>query len=195
MRAGSVLRWLIPSSNVMVATWSLRPLPETAPPPLFFLPALTAIMPENVSSHATPSTPAEAPASDEPRRVRVLVMDDEPDIRNLMEMMLSLLDYDAATAAHGEEALAVHEKALEENHPFDIVIMDLTVPNGMGGAEMIKRLRQKDTTIRAVVASGYSDDPIVARHKEYGFDCVLPKPYVLNDLKGVLEALSDPAAR
>jgi CheY-like chemotaxis protein len=161
----------------------------------FFLPALVATMSENISSKATPVTPAPAPASEQPRRVRVLVMDDEPDIRNLMEMMLGMLEYDVLTTPNGDEALAAHEKAIEENHRFDIAIMDLTVPNGMGGAEMIKRLRQKDTTIRAVVASGYSDDPVVARHKEYGFDRVLPKPYVMNDLMRVLEALRDPASR
>ena len=122
-------------------------------------------------------------------------MDDEPDIRNLMEMMLDMLDYDVLTTASGEEALAAHEKAVEENARFDIAIMDLTVPNGMGGAEMIKRLRQKDNIIRAVVASGYSDDPVVSRHKEFGFDRVLPKPYVLNDLTRVLDALKDPASR
>lgn len=160
----------------------------------FFLPAL-ATMPEPISLKSTPVPSAAAPVSDEPRRVRVLVMDDEPDIRNLMEMMLSILDYDAVTTANGDEALLAHEKAIEEQQRFDIVIMDLTIPNGMGGAEAIKRLRQKDTAIRAVVASGYSDDPVVARHKEYGFDRVLPKPYVLNDLTRVLEALKDPASR
>jgi CheY-like chemotaxis protein len=154
-----------------------------------------ATMSENASVNPAPVPSASAPASDEPRRVRVLVMDDEPDIRNLMEMMLSMLDYDVVTKPNGEEALAAHEKAAEENQPFDIAIMDLTVPNGMGGAEMIKRLRQKDNTIRAVVASGYSDDPVVARYKEYGFDRVLPKPYVMNDLMVVLDALKEPSSR
>ena len=119
-------------------------------------------------------------------------MDDEPDIRNLMEMMLSMLNYDVVTTAHGEEALAAHEKAIEEGRRFNIAVMDLTVPHGMGGAETIKRLRQKDTAIRAVVASGSSDNPVVARHQEYGFDRVLPKPYVMDDLMRVLEALSEP---
>lgn len=168
--------------------------PGTGTTATFFLPAL-ATMPEIASLNTMPIPPSNTPASDEPRRVRVLVMDDEPDIRNLLEMMLSILDYDAVTTPNGDEALLAHEKAIEENQRFDIVIMDLTVPNGMGGAEMIKRLRQKDNTIRAVVASGYSDDPVVARHKEYGFDRVLPKPYVLNDLTRVLEALKDPASR
>ncbi len=169
--------------------------PGTGTTATFFLPALIAAMPEIASVKSTPSPAIPAPAGDGPRRVRVLVMDDEPDIRNLMEMMLSMLDYDVLTTANGDEALAAHEKAIEENRRFDIAIMDLTIPNGMGGAETIKRLRQKDTTIRAVVASGYSDDPVVARHKEYGFDRVLPKPYVMNDLMRVLEALSEPAAR
>ncbi|HEV7401822.1 MAG TPA: response regulator [Chthoniobacteraceae bacterium] len=169
--------------------------PGTGTTATFFLPALTDAMPENLSLNPAPIPAAPVPATDEPRRVRVLVMDDEPDIRNLMEMMLSMFDYDVVTTASGEEALAAHEKAIEESRRFDVAIMDLTVPNGMGGAEMIKRLRQKDTVIRTVVASGYSDDPVVARHKEYGFDRVLPKPYVLNDLNRVMDSLKEPSTR
>jgi CheY-like chemotaxis protein len=153
----------------------------------------TAPAPVSVSPPAAAAVEAK-PAAASTQRVRVLIMDDEPDIRDLMETMLNLLGYDVGTARNGEEALAAHEKATLDGQPFDIVVMDLTIPNGMGGAETIKRLRQKDNVIRAVVASGYSDDPIMARHKQHGFDTILPKPYVLNDLMRVLGQLTGPRA-
>ena len=160
----------------------------------FYLPAVDVGSPEPAATApaATPASPiAPAVAADDgtPRQ-RVLVMDDEPDIRDLIDTMLSLLGYDCVTTRKGEDALDAHEKARQEGKPFDIAIMDLTIPNGMGGAETMKRLRAKDSDIRTVVASGYSDDPVIAHHREYGFDSVLPKPYVMSDLMRTLEGLS-----
>jgi CheY-like chemotaxis protein len=122
-------------------------------------------------------------------RKRALVMDDEEAIRLLAEAMLGMLDYEVVTAPDGDAALAAHAAAREAGRPFDLTVMDLTVPGGMGGKETIRRLREKDATIRAVVSSGYSNDPIMAHFHDHGFDGVLPKPYVLNDLIAVLARL------
>ena len=101
--------------------------------------------------------------------------------------MLETLGYTVRTVADGEAALAAHAEAHAAGTPFDIVVMDLTIPDGMGGAEAIRRLRERDTAIHAIVASGYSNDPVMAHPAQYGFNSVLPKPYVINDLIRILE--------
>ena len=136
------------------------------------------------STHSTGTTPARSIV-----RKRVLVMDDEEAIRLLTETMLGMLGYEVVTTADGDAALVAHAAARDAGRPFDLTVMDLTIPNGMGGKETMRRLREKDTEIRAIVSSGYSNDPVMARYPEYGFDGVLPKPYVLNDLIGVLAQL------
>jgi CheY-like chemotaxis protein len=74
----------------------------------------------------------------------------------------------------------------EAGAPFDAVIMDLTVPGGMGGREAMERLLEIDPTVTAIVSSGYSNDPVMANYREYGFQAVLTKPYQLHDLEQVV---------
>jgi PAS domain S-box-containing protein len=124
------------------------------------------------------------------RKVRVLIMDDEEAIRLLGETILGMLDYEVVATADGEAALAAHAEAVATGQPFDVAIMDLTIPGGMGGKETISRLRQKDTAIRTIVSSGYSNDPVMAYHTDHGFDGVLPKPYVVDDLIRIVEEFS-----
>jgi CheY-like chemotaxis protein len=113
-------------------------------------------------------------------------MDDEEAIRELVQTMLTMLNYEVVAAADGEAALAAHDEAAAAGKPFDLVIMDLTIPGGLGGRDTIRRLREKDTTIRAIVSSGYSNDPVMANYLAYGFNAVLPKPYVMKELIGVV---------
>jgi PAS domain S-box-containing protein len=159
----------------------------------FYMPALRP----PVSGHGETSPakfvetprPIGASAARSVSRKRALVMDDEEAIRLLAEAMLGMLDYEVVTASDGDAALAAHAAAREAGRPFDLTVMDLTVPGGMGGKETIRRLRERDATIRAVVSSGYSNDPIMAHYHDHGFDGVLPKPYVLDDLIAVLARL------
>ena len=90
---------------------------------------------------------------------RILVMDDEHSVQTVARAMLSKLGYESVTADEGDEAITLYQKALKEEVPFDAVIMDLTVPGGMGGKEAVEKLRQLDPNLKAVVSSGYSDDP------------------------------------
>jgi|GEM_PF-1900086 len=149
---------------------------------------LPALRPAAPPEEEIPVLPIPAPVLPQsrgenlPRKQRVLVMDDEEAIRLLAESMLSMYDYDVVATADGEAALAAHEAAIAAGQPFDLVIMDLTIPGGMGGKETIRRLREKDTTIRAIVSSGYSNDPVMANYTAHGFNAVLPKPYVVTDL-------------
>ncbi len=120
---------------------------------------------------------------------KVLIMDDEELIRNVSSAMLKQLGYEPHTANNGEEAITLYLHAQQEGHPFDLVIMDLTVPGGMGGKEAIGHLRQLDPQIKAVVSSGYANDPIMANFSEYGFCGVAPKPFSLQDLSILLQMI------
>jgi nitrogen-specific signal transduction histidine kinase/CheY-like chemotaxis protein len=117
-----------------------------------------------------------------PGRGRVLVMDDENIIRDVAGEMLRELGYDVATAANGEETISLYSAAMEEGTPFNAVILDLTVQNGMGGKQTMERLLKIDPAARGVVSSGYSNDPVMADYRSYGFRAVVSKPYKVDDL-------------
>jgi PAS domain S-box-containing protein len=125
---------------------------------------------------------------------RVLVMDDEAQIRDIAGEALGLLGYEWVTAPDGEAAIRAYEEAMRGGCPFDAVIMDLTVPGGMGGKEAIRRLRAIDPKVRALVSSGYSQDPVVSSPRDYGFDGVINKPWNLEDLDAALRRLMFAAA-
>ncbi len=117
---------------------------------------------------------------------RVLWMDDEEMIREVGSEMLQILGYRGAFAREGAEAIAAFEQAAAAGDPFRAVILDLTTVNGLGGIETIRRLREIDPGVRAIVCSGYSNDPVMANFREYGFSGVLPKPFSLQDLDAQL---------
>ena len=113
---------------------------------------------------------------------RVLVMDDEEMIREAAEELLSMAGYEVSCAADGDKAISAYREALAQGRPFDVVIMDLTIPGGTGGKEAIKELKAIDPGVRAIVSSGYSNDPIMADFGKYGFSGVVAKPYKLSEL-------------
>ncbi len=113
---------------------------------------------------------------------KVLLMDDDEAIRKVAGNMLKHLGYEVEFAEEGAQAIELYKKARESGDPFDLVILDLTVPGGMGGKEAIKRLREVDPGVKAIVSSGYSNDPIIAEFKKYGFSGVVAKPYKIKEL-------------
>jgi PAS domain S-box-containing protein len=117
---------------------------------------------------------------------RILVMDDEEMIRKMLSKMLPLDGYDVELAKDGAEAVELYRKARESGQPFDAVIMDLTIPGGMGGKEAIKKLLEIDPDVKAIVSSGYATDPIMADFKKYGFSAVVTKPYSFEELEKTL---------
>jgi len=124
---------------------------------------------------------------------KILWMDDDGMLREMAGEMLEMLGYEAEFAENGAEAVEMYKKAIESEKPYDVVILDLTIPGGMGGKETIKKLLELDHQLKAIVSSGYSDDTVMSNHRKYGFKCVMPKPFDLNTLGRVLnEVLKEP---
>ncbi len=112
----------------------------------------------------------------------ILVMDDEAEVRETTGNVLKRLGYNVVFAADGSEAVEQYRLARDEGRVFDLVIMDLTVPGGLGGKEALKKLRQLDPGVKAIVSSGYSNDPIMADFGKHGFNGVVTKPYRIKEL-------------
>ena len=122
----------------------------------------------------------------------ILIMDDEDIVCDVAEEMLKFMGYNATSVADGEQALQAYKEALETGKPFDAVLMDLTIPGGMGGRETMARLLEIDPQARGIASSGYANDPIMARFKDYGFSGVVPKPYKLDEIRSTLARLLAP---
>jgi two-component system cell cycle sensor histidine kinase/response regulator CckA len=114
------------------------------------------------------------------------VMDDEQVVREVLAEMLRDLGYEGYFARDGKEAIKQFKEMREKGDIFAAVILDLTVPGGMGGNEALGQLLRLDPKLKAIVSSGYSDDPIMADYKKYGFSGVIGKPYRVSDLSRVL---------
>ena len=117
------------------------------------------------------------------RPARILIMDDEAMIRQLVGKIFKRLGHEAAFSKTGEEAIALYQAAHQAGEPFDVVILDLTVKNGMGGKEAIQHLKRINPDVQAIVSSGYSNDPVLMDYARYGFVGVVSKPYNYNELR------------
>ena len=115
-------------------------------------------------------------------KIRVLLMDDQEAVLDSTSLLLKELGFEVETARNGQEAIERYKRALEEGKAFHAVVMDLTVPGGMGGKEAIKRLKEIDPNVRAIVYTGYSNDPILSSFREYGFSGALKKPFKIEEL-------------
>jgi CheY-like chemotaxis protein len=120
---------------------------------------------------------------------KVLLVDDEEIILDVSREVLRFLGYDATFAKEGEAAIELYKKAKDAGQRFDLVIIDLTIPEGMGGRETIEKLRIYDPGVKAVVSSGYSNDPVMQDYANYGFSGRLTKPYRINEMKTLLESM------
>ena len=142
----------------------------------FYLPASAALLPPEAKR---PKAQCPAPV----RSAKILVLDDDDSVCILVARMLAPGGYSVATAPDAQEAIALYKKALAAGAPYDAVIMDLTIPGGPGGKEVLKELLPLDPNIRAIVSSGYADDPVMANPAAYGFKCTVAKPYTASALR------------
>ncbi len=123
-----------------------------------------------------------------PQGGRVLLMDDEEAIRRSAAALLQRIGMEVVAVEEGNEVLREYTAARKANQPYDLVILDLTVPGGMGGRETFEKLRQVDPQVRALVSSGYSSDPVLAQYRAHGFLGMVPKPYDIAELSRAIQA-------
>ncbi len=117
---------------------------------------------------------------------KILLMDDNNEIRATYSKVLSRLGYIVHTARDGLEAIALYNNALTDN-PFDAVILNLTVPDGMGGEVTMRKLLEIDPNVKAIIFSGNHNDPVMTNFNEYGFRAALAKPYKIRELDNVIQ--------
>ncbi|WP_457566742.1 hybrid sensor histidine kinase/response regulator [Caldithrix abyssi] len=123
---------------------------------------------------------------------KVLLMDDEELILEIGKEILNNFGLNVALAKNGEEAVQIYVEALKKAQPFDLVILDLTIPGGMGGKETIKALQKVDQNVKAIVSSGYSTDPVMSNFASYGFKGMVIKPYRMSEMYTTVKSvLSD----
>ena len=120
---------------------------------------------------------------------KILVMDDEEIVREAVTSLLEYLGYEVDTAREGSEAISMYELSQKVGHVYDAVIMDLTVPGGMGGQEAVIKLKELDPKAKVIVSSGYYTDPVMANFKDFSFDGVVPKPYQVEELGKTLKEI------
>ena len=139
------------------------------------------------AAHAQPAAVRVSTPALRVRGGRILLMDDEEPIRQLALSLFPRLGYQTIAVADGEVAVREFARARAAGQPFDAVMLDLTVPGGMGGIQTLQKLRELDPQVRAIVSSGYSSDPIIGNYRQHGFCGVVPKPYRMHDLTKTLE--------
>ncbi len=121
--------------------------------------------------------------------IKILLMDDDEVLRKLTSRKISRMGFDIETAREGDEAVALYQAAMEAGRPYDIVILDLVIQEGLDGKETIARLLQIDPGVRAIVSSGFVNDPTMSSFWENGFIEILPKPYKTHELEQVIKTV------
>lgn len=141
-----------------------------------------------------PASPGKRPevatireAAEKPAGGRILIMDDEDFIREIAMEILQFMGYEVESCADGREAVDLYDSAKRNDLPFSCVILDLTIPGGMGGREAADLILKIDPTAILLVSSGYSNDPIIANYQSYGFSGAIRKPFNTDTLAGELE--------
>jgi len=121
------------------------------------------------------------------RKKKVLFMDDEKILCDVAEQIIRGIGYEPVIASHGNEAIALYRREKESGVRFEAAILDLTVKNGMGGKDTLPELLRIDPGIKAIISSGYTDNEIIEKHRDYGFVGAIAKPYKARELKELLE--------
>jgi PAS domain S-box-containing protein len=155
--------------------------PGTGPLPEAYAKPGTAPIP------AMHSAPGALPKMGQKRRI--LLMDDEQMILDIVSRMLGHLGYEVTTCTDGSQAIAAFAKSKSHSEPFDVVMMDLVIPNGVGGQDAVHTIKKIDPGARVIASSGHLEHPVMLDHKKFGFNAVLEKPYKLEKLQQVIETV------
>jgi CheY-like chemotaxis protein len=123
--------------------------------------------------------------------MKILLMDDEEIIIDVVKAMLHKIGHEVILAQNGEEAIRFFAEAFNSESPIDLLIMDLTIPEGMGGLDAVNEILKIDPNAKAIVSSGYSQDPAIINFKEYGFSAAIVKPFQLKALSKIITQLTD----
>ena len=122
---------------------------------------------------------------------RILIVDDEQIIREVIENILNSMGCAVDCAQDGAAALELFQQSLQEGKPYDAMLLDLTIHGGMGGKEVVRHMRSIDPSVKAVVLSGYSTDPVFVDFKQHGFAAALQKPFQVDEFKSLISRLLD----
>ncbi len=114
-------------------------------------------------------------------------MDDERIVRDIVKQMLGHIGHEVLLAEDGRKAIEIYNKHRKSEKPIDVIIMDLTIPGGMGGKDAVQEILKVDPEANVIVASGYSNDPVLTNYQQYGFKAAISKPFKLAELKGILD--------
>jgi PAS domain S-box-containing protein len=147
----------------------------------FYLPALDVSLKESVVEKKEKKH----------RTGKILVMDDDDAVRTVVSQILKSYGYEAVCAATGHETIKVYKDALDDGKSFNVVIMDLTIPGGIGGKEVVRLLNDIDPHLKAIVTSGYSNDPIMSNFKDYGFAGVIAKPFIIDEFISIVDMVME----
>jgi PAS domain S-box-containing protein len=178
---GTTLSIYLPAAtgDAPIAT---MPLPTASTPAAH---RVTAALPKMTGTSALPMPG---------HKRRILLMDDEQMILDIVSRMLGHLGYEVTTCTDGSQAIAAFAKAKSQGEPFDVVMMDLVIPNGVGGQDAVHTIKKIDPSAKVLASSGHLEHPVMLDHKKFGFNAVLEKPYKLEKLQQVIEAvINDPA--
>jgi CheY-like chemotaxis protein len=118
-------------------------------------------------------------------------MDDEELVRKFLQSMLNQMGHEVLLVKNGMEAVQIYKDAIDNDTPIELIIMDLTIPGGMGGKEAVQKILAIDSEAKVIVSSGYSNDPVMANFRDYGFCSAIAKPYRLSELTKVISQLLD----
>ena len=149
--------------------------------------AIEAALLPSVAPVQTPSKPFHATAAPL-TSVRILLLEDDSMVRDLLRRALEKARFEVIETADGKDTLRLYQEAMQQGRPYDLVILDLTIPDGMCGRETMLHLRRIDPQILAIVSSGYRDDPVMKDCAAYGFAAALPKPYQVEGLLQIVNS-------
>jgi PAS domain S-box-containing protein len=149
----------------------------------------TVYLPASVNDLQEDSKNEEIEVVEDLVRGRILVMDDDEAVRKTTGALLEAIGYDVITVKEGEDTIKAYSELQGTDREIDVVILDLTVAGGMGGAEAIKELQQIDPSIKAIITSGYTDNSIISHYRNYGFDAALIKPCKIEELTTAIQKL------